>query len=293
MPWTLCGSVSAIRSVRSSNANGIAPTRSSTGSGISLVASGEMPRRPRGRRAAGRGSRRAARARSRSSRLAVLRRSLARRRKPPGESRVVAAPSPVAVDDGVELGRRRPRRREDAVSERRARLPSWRRVARCSPRLVLRSRLAGRRGGSAWPANSATTPPSGEERPERDRHLPRRLAVAGEQDDGRHERGEHADHQRRPAGVRAEHGAEQQRELHVAHAHPARVGERGEEEEERAAPSAAIAHRARGRATVCAASTTAAAGSTMRFGMTRRSRSVTRDRDERGAEERPRRRPRR
>ena len=42
-PWTFCGSVIATRSVLPSNANGIAQTRSSTGSGIIFAASAFTP----------------------------------------------------------------------------------------------------------------------------------------------------------------------------------------------------------------------------------------------------------
>ena len=51
-----------------------------------------------------------------------------------------------------------------------------------------------------------------------------------EQHERRNERREHADHHRNRHRA-PERGAEQQRELDVAHAHAARVGERGEEQE--------------------------------------------------------------
>ncbi len=58
-----------------------------------------------------------------------------------------------------------------------------------------------------------------------------------EQDGGRHERGEHPDHQR-DWNHPPEHRAEQERELDVTHAHPLRIGERGDKEEERCAEGA-------------------------------------------------------
>ena len=74
--------------------------------------------------------------------------------------------------------------------------------------------------------------------------------------------------------VAAEREAEEQRELHVAHPHPARVGEGGEQQEERGAEAGGQPTRPTGGATVCATSTIAAAGRTMRFGTIRRSMSI-------------------
>ena len=74
--------------------------------------------------------------------------------------------------------------------------------------------------------------------------------------------------------VRPSIAPEQQRELDVAHPHPARVGERGGEQEaeapkRRRSPTARL-----GWSAVWATSTIAAAGSTIRFGMIRCSASV-------------------
>ena len=58
--------------------------------------------------------------------------------------------------------------------------------------------------------------------------------MADEQHDRGHESGEHADHEPDDDEL-AEHGAEQQAELHVSHAHAFRVGEERSEEEGRGA----------------------------------------------------------
>ena len=128
-----------------------------------------------------------------------------------------------------------------------------------------------------------------EERRERDPHLPRRAAVAGEEHDRRHERREHPDHQRDRHGS-PEHRTEQQRELDVAHAHPLRVGERGQEQEERGAEARRAPTPRSG-----ASRSARRARSRPRAARPVRDDPVLevggRDRDERGAEERRRRTP--
>ena len=88
-----------------------------------------------------------------------------------------------------------------------------------------------------------------------------------------HERGEHAEHQA-DADEPAEHRAEQQRELDVAHAHPGRVGERGHEQEAGGAERAERPLRARVRAPSARRARSPPPGTTIRFGTIRCSRSI-------------------
>src|SRR5256884_7207101 len=82
-----------------------------------------------------------------------------------------------------------------------------------------------------------------QERRECDPHLPRSPPVPGEQHDARDQREQHAEHQPDRDQL-AEHCAEQERELHVPHAHPGRVGEGGDEQEARGAERAERPRRA-------------------------------------------------
>ena len=125
----------------------------------------------------------------------------------------------------------------------------------------------------AGPANSATTEPKREERPERDPHLPRRLAVPGQQ----HDAGTSAASMpiiSATGTVLPSAAPISERELHVAHSHALRIGERRGEEEARRRRRPRSPTRGWDAGRCCAASTIAAAGSTIRFGMTRYSRSV-------------------
>ena len=122
--------------------------------------------------------------------------------------------------------------------------------ARAGAGVAVRERLERHRSSCRYqsriapPAKRPTTPPRAEERGERDRHLPRYPAVAGEEHRARHERREHPEHQRdrdRPP----EHRPEQQRELDVSHPHPGGVRERGREQERGGAEAADRPLRAR------------------------------------------------
>ena len=300
-PWTFCGSVIAIRSVLPSNANGIAHTRSSTGSGISFAASafdaldrevderqvvllGEVARdaeRVREALVEQRARERAAlRARAHGLELvgrqqAAVADELARSRSlgssPPSAARERIAGSPTS-----ELGRP-PARRAAARGAASGLLVGHDRPPSTA--------TPGRRRGCASPAKRRDDAAEREERPERDLHLPRRLAVAGEQHDRRHERGDHPDHHRDRNGA-PEHEAEQQRELDVAHPHPAGIGERGEEEEERGAEPGDQPTRATGRSAVCATSTIAGGRQDDPVRDDEALDVDHRDRDEHGAEER-------
>jgi len=84
----------------------------------------------------------------------------------------------------------------------------------------------------------------GQERGEGDAHLAGGGSVAGEQEDAGDEPRKHPDHQG-DRNFTAEHRAQQERELDVAHAHPAGVGERCDEQEAGGAEGAERPFRAR------------------------------------------------
>src|SRR4051794_18597327 len=238
-PRTSCGSVIAIWSVPSATAKGTAQTRSSTGSGITLLASALTPLT----------------ARSTSG-------------SPYWEASARATPSDVATPSSRSACENEP------PSERARTLASVssgsRPVSPISSAIsALRAPFAGGAGGdvsplsdesgctrrsSGWlskfigatafvsadrqvPVEDAVAgeerhhAAEGEKRAERDRHLAGGAAMTGEQGDRGHKRREHGEQQRhrhRPPQRRAQ----QEGELDVAHAHPARVGERGEQQEE-------------------------------------------------------------
>ena len=140
-----------------------------------------------------------------------------------------------------------------------------RRRARRAPRYA--SRIAS-------PKKSADDRAEREERDERHAHLPRRRRRAANEDSGGHERREEPDHEG-DRHRRAEHGAEEERELHVAHPEALRDtrGRRGREHPTRS--SAHTSHSRLGSSAVCATSATPAAGRTMRFGTIRSFASIT------------------
>ena len=272
-----------LRSVSPSNANGIAHTRSSTAAG-SPCSPRRRRRRPRGRRAAGGTARRGCgrrRASSRSPRRSAPART-SRRRAGCARSRACRAQA--------DRLRRRPPRRARCDPASRERLVDRGVAAVGSPRVLVARRSSGQCSRSHDSGLAHQSAP-GRRRGSRRRRRGRR---------GRRARGtaRRESPSSAPPAVPRRAGPPRARaraiiatiiatgtvrpsmtpssSASLTSPIPMPAGYASAATKRKpAAPSPARAHSATGAGAVCAASTTAAAGSTIRFGMIRRSRSVT------------------
>ena len=248
MPWMFAGSATATRSRSSVRDTGTATTRCSVFSGISSAALG---RRPLLREV---DEREAVAARERPGDAVRVREALVlqRLREADDAGATAGGGEPVARNElgrgdqlGDEIGDRLEAVAGSSVpiavlGDTRSRRGWWMsgaglraRSSRCPSSGIdascRRSPSIGRypvnpryQSRIASPANSATTAPSARNGTSGIAILRAPGAVPREQDDGRDERCQEPDHQRHD-DVQAEHGAEQQRQLDVAHAEPLRV----------------------------------------------------------------------
>src|SRR3954451_2289509 len=242
---TFCGSLIATCSVAPANANGRAHTRSSTASGMAVIAFSSIPTTARS--TSGRWNCSASE-RAMPSELATPSSISACEKEPPSARvRTVSSLSldsrPVSATSSATSSLRS--RVSGTAGDAAASSPSSSRAfARRSPGKFSRLTTVG--PTLEEPQIGVDQPVAGEEGdeaakreegPEGDRHLARGGAVADEQDGRGHERTDHRDHHRhrhRPA----EHRAQQQGKLDVAHPHAGGVCERRDEEEEERAEGA-------------------------------------------------------